>query len=263
MKLLKCLVLVALLCSVGMAKNIEAPLASVTPTIDGFLDAGEWDDAAKIVLDHDDLFTGPAKPDAFHPDYSAEWSIKWDMDYLYFACSVTGDIHVCPDLDPGDGVNKGDCAQIVFGLLQNSDAWDWVEVAPWDNHGASDEYIVVGKPDIHNHTGNVILDNALSDGSRGCWNTPWSVEFAIAWADQLTPRGTPYVPVECDVHSLNLINPDIEGQYGWTEGAVGVGKDHYAWEHTWIPTGTLHLIPEPATIALLGLGGLALLRKKR
>lgn len=53
-------------------------------------------------------------------------------------------------------------------------------------------------------------------------------------------------------------------KFAFADGAVGDTMTIYDYAESYtVPAGTLNLIPEPMTIALLGLGGLALLRRRK
>jgi len=70
------------------------PLAVSTPTIDGTLDAGEWDDATRVEMVMPGLTAYPnvgsqkyAIPDDA-ADFSAYYYYKWDADHLYVGIQV-------------------------------------------------------------------------------------------------------------------------------------------------------------------------------
>jgi hypothetical protein len=79
-------------------ENYNIPLASVTPTIDGTLSSGEWNDATSIFLGMPELTTPPnigstiyELPDS-HADFSGVYYYKWDADYLYVGAKVYDDV---------------------------------------------------------------------------------------------------------------------------------------------------------------------------
>jgi len=84
----------------------------------------------------------------------------------------------------------------------------------------------------------VHVEKSLAELTVGWWNgTAWDLTSTTPWSIEV-------------------------GGPGWPGTSVPAGTD--AWSQIWLMDNLeITMIPEPATIALLGLGGLALLRRKR
>jgi hypothetical protein len=244
--------------------NRDVPQAGTVPTINGTISAGEWNDALAIPFDY---ATVMANGGAFHntssqstpvptSDYDATYYMKWDSSNLYIAVDVTDDYYN-EDSNPADGTNSGDCAQLGFTLGQptSGGAIIWDFPATQGGGGAAQIY----EHDPWGHGGYGITAASQIAGTVG--GGGYMVEVALAWSD------LSYTPSLNDVHLMYLISPDFDN------GTPGDGTAHHTMsigEGTWFgeyspdhpEMNTMTLTPEPATIMLLGLGGLALLRRK-
>jgi hypothetical protein len=268
-KKLLSLILVLSLASVAMSGDItlnrDVPKTSAAPSINGTISAGEWSDALAIPFDYTTVM---ANGGAFHngggqstpvptSDYDATYYMKWDSSKLYIAVDVT-DNYYFEDSDWTDGMNNGDCAQLGFTLGTPSSGGAII----WD-FGASTGGGGIARIHEHDpwgHGGYGITAASSIAGSVG--GGGYIIEVALAWAD------LSYTPALNDQHLMYLISPDFDN------GTGGDGTSHHTMsigEGTWFgeyspdhpEMNTMTLTPEPATILMLGLGGLALLRRKR
>jgi len=268
-KKLLSLILVLSLASVAMAGdttlNRDVPKTGTAPSVNGTIAAGEWSDALAIPFDYATVManggayntsTGQSTP-VSTSDYDATYYMKWDSSKLYIAVDVT-DNYYFEDGNPADGLNNGDEAQLGFTLGTPSSGgcviWDFA--ASTGGGGAAQFY----EHDPWGHGGYGLTAASSIAGSVG--GGGYVIEVAIAWSD------LSYTPALDDVHSMYLISPDFD------DGTGGDGSVHHTMsigEGTWFgeyspdnpDMNTMTLTPEPATIMMLGLGGLALLRKKR
>ena len=253
------LVLVLGLASAAMAAgtitlNRDVPLTGTAPNVNGTIAAGEWSDALAIPFDTVTVLANGGA--AFQggngaaPDYDATYYMKWDSSNLYIAVDVVDDSYI-EDPSPGDGTNNGDEAQLGFTLGTPSSG----SAVIWDFAAST---IGGGSAQIHEHDpwGHGGYGVPVASQIAGAVGGPgYVIEVAIAWAD------LGYTPVLNDVHSMYLISPDFDSDGMTSTMSIGEGT----WFGEYIPPNmnTMTLVPEPATMLLLGLGGLALIRRKR
>ena len=105
--------------------------------------------------------------------------------------------------------------------------------------------------------------------------------WSSRWAEHMTYGNPPITPGEVMVSfdltihdtwdgvtpfTLDLLNdPDVYYYDGGDDDVSGNSEGVFeSWDNpTYAPIGDLTIVPEPATMGLLGLGGLALLRRRR
>ena len=134
--------------------------------------------------------------------------------------------------------------------------------------------------DAHGYSGNGGTANPNNgEPNTGGYGPKWSVDTQIATTESNMPAGlaalvgarvseraNPANNATIVLAQFNCVNrgtvyalTDSLGMceiYGWQDMTDWVGSAH-------VPLNGLYIVPEPATIALLGLGGLALIRRKR
>ena len=120
---------------------------------------------------------------------------------------------------------------------------------------------VVGlNPDGISSTG--IYDEA----GQGTVGPPYEMLIAAGDLAAMTGRPAGYngVDILAMASPVGTVTTGDWFQFGFADGAVGDTMTIYDYAVSYTdPVGTLNLIPEPMTIALLGLGGLFLLRRRK
>jgi len=251
--------------------NYQAPQG--TATIDGSMSAGEWDGAVEIDMSYPALLNPPLEGGSLiaaptsATDLDVTWSMMWDSSNLYLAARVTDQDYVPVSDLAGNAHNGGDCMQLCFnpnadpaGVFADpgpSEAAIWDFVPDTTDNGA-DAF-------IHGGAGTGPVTALAIDGSftgDGIF-TPkgYIVEVALPWATVMAPVDTSYSPTAGDVHGIGFLAVDRDNDdslsliLDFGSGANVIGTPS-AWNK-------VTLVPEPATIALLGLGGLSLLRRRK
>ena len=263
MKKLVVLVLVLGLASAAMAAgtitlNRDVPKTGTAPSLNGTIAAGEWSDALALTINTATV-TGTGYGGATWnggngaaPDFDATYYMKWDSTHLYIAADITDDDYY-EDPTPAGGTNDGDEAQFGFtlGTPSSGGAILWDMAASTSGGGPAQFH----EHDPWGHGGYGLTAASSIAGSVG--GAGYVIEAAIAWSDL-----NGYTPVLNDVHSMYIVSPDYESAGNTSIMTIGEGTWFGEYSPPNMNTMTL-VIPEPATMLLLGLGGLALIRRKR
>ena len=107
----------------------HAPLTTNAPTIDGVINAAEWQDGTAFSLYYPDSFLHCAvhRPGLVLPIDPCDWSlrgwVKWDSNSLYCALEITDDINASDPLD---------YPQIAFNVNNDPNALYLIEAIIWD-----------------------------------------------------------------------------------------------------------------------------------
>ena len=219
----------------------------------------DWNDAVAIPFDYSSVLAngGTFLDDAGGQtvpvpavDFNSTYYLKWDASNLYIACDIT-DADYVEDGNPADGTNNGDCAQLGFALNTTAGQTSIFDLVSSQGGGLAP----------------TIFEHAISGSGYGITSASSiagfvnigtnTIEAAIAWSD------LGYSPLAGDIHSMYLINPDFD-----SDGTRSYLKDNGdgAWGVGWADPAdmnTMTLVPEPATMLMLSLGGIALIRRKR
>ncbi len=207
------LLLSALAVNCARAADYIAPYAAGSVTIDGKLEANEWDDCQPVRLNYHELvanvWQGPE-------DTSGKAYFKWDEKFLYFALAITDDVH--------------------FSAAAPGSMWqeDSVQIAADPEHDRSAGY----------NTDDYEYGFALGQGGAmlaGCWRHPQNsaapkmsiclverdesknlttYEGAFAWEDLSPLRGEEGVAFG---FTLLVNDNDGQGRDGWLEWTEGLG----------------------------------------
>jgi len=157
-------------------QTYNIPMAVTTPTIDGTLSAGEWDDAKEIYLAMPELTTAPNVGGQkyempTHEDFSSYYYMKWDATYLYVGIKVIDDALVFDAGYPDDHVT------LAFNPLKAGTVQ--ADVAFYqmfrDYFGASQ--IVMGAGF------NTAFDAINAVKANAVQANGWSFEVAYKWSD--------------------------------------------------------------------------------
>jgi len=202
----------------GTVADLEIPLATTAPTIDGVLTTNEWDNAMAFEVACPDILTVPKEGNiwvgsapASHADFSLTWYFKWDNANLYIAASVTDSTPAYLAGSPG-AYNSQDLIQLEFDLTKTEPAINL--------DGTTAIYDIVGQTsdgiggDIYRHqnqSGNfseaekaaiAVAGTELSDG--------YVVEVALPWS-VIDHTGLGYTPTVNDTHGIGLLQLDFNG----------------------------------------------------
>jgi len=260
-KTVSLVVVMLCVCTTAMAINVnrDIPFAATSPTIDGVIGAGEWGDALSWDVVYDDNLSdggqliGEPPTDAADSSYTV--SMKWDETNLYIAGVVADDV-ILWDTNPADGMNDGDLLQFCLALDGHTGTF-LGDMALYDfavnvNSSAFE---------VYSHSWPALaFNNAQIGGVQS--TTGYTMELAMPWSDL-----DGYAPVVGDVHFSGFLtgDRDVVGggmtnlfDFGQTTGGWGALVDANQWN-------TISLVPEPATIFLVGLGclGCLALRKRK
>ncbi|AQQ70331.1 hypothetical protein SMSP2_00676 [Limihaloglobus sulfuriphilus] len=189
------IVLFVLQAAYGYHYNV--PRAEVTPVIDGVLDQGEWTDSRYISMVYPDLVTAPkegsifdTEPPADASDYSLDWFVKWDDDYLYLAARVYDNVFVADD--------GNDEPQVCFNFRDDPVAEFLTEAIIWNVTVNRGFYTNTDDPSALTPDNSDVVGNVLGDG--------YVIEIRLAFADISTETG--YQPKASDIHGFGLACQD-------------------------------------------------------
>ena len=151
----------------------DLPLAATTPTIDGTISAGEYDDAYHIPLVWPAVTNvcGTQKYQEPTPaDFSADYYLKWDATYLYVGVKVYDDLMVFGTKSyPNDHVTLAINPSLA-GITTDDAVFYQMYRSATGTTGIDTAFNLAWSPD------NAVMESAVQgDG--------YSIEVAYAWAD--------------------------------------------------------------------------------
>lgn len=165
-------------------ENYSIPEAATAPTIDGVINADEWNGALSIAVDSDSISWVLDAADSTI-GAGSYISIMWDANALYFAANILDSTVSASNPAAGAALNAGDGIQVCFyssdtaanGDGANNLFWDFL---PWtgDGHDAStaesyEHFNLAGT------TPNVTIASVIV-------GTGYTMEWAIPWSDFAT-----------------------------------------------------------------------------
>ena len=263
------------MCGVASAKNYNADYASVVPVIDGVVSAGEWDDASKA---GGWVLLGTTKADTEGNYFKAKWNNKG----LYLLAGSNYGGWLNPEGNAGFTTAKFNQDNVNFFFDPNKDG----EALKRANYKL-DYYQLI----LNQYKGNASWDGANIVGtnidSRAASNAQWGSQSAWkALRDKSrvamkhgTSGGVTEVFIswsEFDAgNDLSAVNgPAINDKWMFLCTRISTDKDNElpTWHDTGGPSfvegnkkgwGTMTFVPEPASLAIFGLAGLAMLRRRK
>lgn len=173
--------------------NYNVPQATIVPTIDGTISAGEWDDAKPIEMIYPNLIqdgnTGTITRLETDPptaqEYSLYWYVKWDSSGLYILGRVYDDFFAEPM-----GLDE---PQLCFNLNNNLSAQYLQEALVWNLPVNGSINVNGGLP----YNNSAVAGSVLSDG--------YVIEFKLDWSDLTTVNGgVSYSPQLDDIHGIGF-----------------------------------------------------------
>ncbi len=190
--------------------NYNIPYASVVPTYDGVISAGEWDDALAVNVSYADFVTNgigaQVSGETLAPtaaDISGVYYFKWDETYLYMAFAVTDDMLQWRKAYPGP-YNGQDAVQLCFNPYNNASAV--FETSAWIFDIVAETSDAQGA-DIYRHTGPLNNDPNMTASTISATNDGYVIESAVAWTEI---QGS-LTATQGDVHGFGLLILDFDG----------------------------------------------------
>jgi hypothetical protein len=184
------------------------PRAVVTPTINGILSPGEWNDAKVIPIVYPDLvtppnigalaYTAPTSP----ADFSGYYYYKWDNTYLYVGIKVYDDVLLFNAGYPDDHVTLGIDINRSRGTAANASFYQFyrnsVGNTVIEQSSAFDP--------LEDPNNAVVASSIMTDG---LFTLGWSYEAALKWTDF---KG--YTPTVGDKHGFAVLMCDQDDSLG-------------------------------------------------
>jgi hypothetical protein len=164
----------------ALKQDFNAPMATVTPTIDGTFAPGEWSDAKVLPLSYPDL-VAPGMPGSIAgteaeltpEDISAVLYYKWDAEYLYFGYEITDDVFIAPS----GGGYPDDHLLFAFNPDLANGNWENALVFELYVDGAGQAQTSI----YQDAGGALVLTNSMFAGSIDGNN--WKCEAAMKWTE--------------------------------------------------------------------------------